>query len=164
MRQTKQGAFRQQIARAPGASFTPAPFHMLVGFGKEGEPSKRRELGARVSPRRFASQPQSFLWRKNEHFGNCAQSSAPFNTSSLTHISNQGKRLTLSGGPAWLEEYCEWRYLGGMRVCSRKSSIFRKSVFSSLLNTKNGGLVPGARSFSSSGFLKSKKTENTHSF
>lgn len=32
-----------------------------------------------------------------------------------------------------------------------------KSVFSSLLNSKKGGLVPGAKSFSSSGFLEWKK-------
>lgn len=48
-------------------------------------------------------------------------------------------------------------YMGGPRVCSRNSSILMKSVFSSLLNSKKGGLVPGAKSFSSSGFLEWKK-------
>lgn len=44
-------------------------------------------------------------------------------------------------------------YLGGASVCSRNSSILMKSVFNSLLYTRKGGLVPGAKSFSSSGFL-----------
>lgn len=44
-------------------------------------------------------------------------------------------------------------YLGGASVCSRNSSFLMKSVFNSLLYTKNGGLVPGAKFFSSSDFL-----------
>lgn len=48
-------------------------------------------------------------------------------------------------------------YVGGPRVCSRNSSILMKSVFSSLLNSKKGGLVPGAKSFNSSGFLEQRK-------
>lgn len=48
-------------------------------------------------------------------------------------------------------------YVGGPRVCSRNSSILMKSVFSSLLNSRKGGLVPGAKSFSSSGFLEQRK-------
>jgi len=44
-------------------------------------------------------------------------------------------------------------YRGGASVVSRNSSIFMKSVFSVPLYRRNGGLVPGAKSFSSSGFL-----------
>ena len=48
-------------------------------------------------------------------------------------------------------------HVGGHRVCSRNSSILMKSVFSSRLNSRKGGLVPGAKSFSSSGFLEQRK-------
>lgn len=45
-------------------------------------------------------------------------------------------------------------YLGGASVCSRNSSILMKSVLSVPLYSRKGGLVPGARSLSSSGFLE----------
>lgn len=48
------------------------------------------------------------------------------------------------------------KYLGGERVASRNSSIFMKSVLRAPLYRRKGGLVPGAKSFSSSGFLHSK--------
>lgn len=48
------------------------------------------------------------------------------------------------------------KYLGGARVASRNSSIFMKSVLRTPLYRRKGGLVPGAKSFSSSGFLHNK--------
>ena len=45
-------------------------------------------------------------------------------------------------------------YLGGANVCSRNSSILIKSVLRVPLYRRNGGLVPGAKSFSSAGFLE----------
>lgn len=153
------------LAHSPACAKGPA--HFLPSFSVLAHP---RPLEAPSTPFPGDAAPQHCSPGPAEHSSGCwvGTSCLPELLSGTSQhpasVSQSAEHYATLRRACWApkggrSELCN--YVGGPRVCSRNSSILMKSVFSSLLNSKKGGLVPGARSFSSSGFLEWGKQEGS---